>query len=92
MQREMREATPAAQSSLAAEPDSVSPRLTLNERRGATDSGIAAMAHLADKIHFDRETLDRVNAGILLVLIGSGLAACVIGASIYDIGRMIALW
>jgi len=50
------------------------------------------MAHLAEKIHFDRQRLERLNAGILLVLIGSGLAACVIGASIYDIGRMISLW
>jgi hypothetical protein len=49
------------------------------------------MAHFADKLHF-AETLDRVETALLLGLIGSGLAACVMGAVIYDLGRMISLW
>lgn len=51
------------------------------------------MAQLVGKAHFvDRQTLERLNAAILLGLIGSGLAACVIGAFIYDVGRWIAVW
>ena len=50
------------------------------------------MAHFADKAHLDRDTLARLNSALMLGLVGSGLAACVIGASIYDIGRMVAAW
>jgi hypothetical protein len=53
----------------------------------------AVMAHLADKIHFvDKQTLARVNSAIMLVLIGSGLAACALGALIYDLGRLFSAW
>jgi hypothetical protein len=51
------------------------------------------MIHFVDKIHFaDKETLDRVESAIVIGLIGSGLAACVIGAVIYDFGRMFSIW
>jgi hypothetical protein len=50
------------------------------------------MAHLAEKIHVDRDTLDRVESAIMLSLVGGGLAACAIGAVIYDIGRMVSIW
>jgi len=50
------------------------------------------MAHLADKAHFDKRTLARVNSGILLGLIGGGLAACVLGAVAYDVGRLFSNW
>jgi hypothetical protein len=40
----------------------------------------------------DKQSLDRVNSAIMLGLIGSGLAACVIGASIYDVGRWFSIW
>jgi hypothetical protein len=54
---------------------------------------MASMIHLAGKSHFvGKQSLDRVNSAIMLVLVGSGLAACVIGASIYDIGRWFSLW
>jgi hypothetical protein len=46
------------------------------------------MAHLADKAHVDRRTLARVNSAILLGLIGGGLAVCVLGALIYDVGHL----
>jgi hypothetical protein len=49
------------------------------------------MAHFMDKAHF-AETLDRLETVIVLGLIGSGLAACVIGAAIYDFGRMFSIW
>ena len=50
------------------------------------------MAHFV-KAHFvDKQTLDRVNTVIMLGMIGSGLAACVIGAFIYDVGRLLSVW
>jgi hypothetical protein len=50
------------------------------------------MAHLAEKAHVDKATLARVNSGIMFGLIGSGLAACAIGAVIYDVGRWFSVW
>ena len=50
------------------------------------------MTHFADKVHFDKDRLDRVNSVVMLGLIGSGLAACAIGALIYDFGRMFSMW
>jgi len=51
------------------------------------------MAHLAEKLHFaDRQTLERLNSAVILGLIGSGLAGCVIGACIYDVSRLIENW
>lgn len=50
------------------------------------------MAHLADKTHFDRHTLARVNSAIMLGLIGGGLLVCVLGAVIYDVGRLLSVW
>ncbi len=48
------------------------------------------MAHCADKAHFvDKHTLARLNSALMLGAIGSGLAACVLGALIYDIGRLV---
>jgi hypothetical protein len=44
------------------------------------------------KAHFDKDTLDRVESAIMLGLVGSGLAACAIGAFIYDVGRWISVW
>ena len=44
------------------------------------------MAHLVDKAHLDKHTLARVNTALMLGLIGTGLAACVFGAVVYDIG------
>jgi hypothetical protein len=42
-------------------------------------------------IHFaNRKTLTRLNTAVMLGLVGSGLAACAIGALIYDVGRL--LW
>jgi hypothetical protein len=51
------------------------------------------MAHCANKIHFvENGTLDRVETAIVLGVIGSGLAACAIGAIVFDFGRMISIW
>jgi hypothetical protein len=50
------------------------------------------MAHLADKAHFDKRTLARVNSAILLGLIGTGLAICVLGAVVYDFARLFSVW
>lgn len=51
-------------------------------------------AHLisAHKLHFDKQTLDRVESAIMLGLVGGGLAACVIGAVVYDLGRVFSIW
>lgn len=45
------------------------------------------MAHLMEK-----ETLLRANSVLMLALVGGGLAACAVGAVIYDIGRMVGAW
>jgi hypothetical protein len=51
------------------------------------------MTHSVGKAHFvDKETLDRLNTVVMLGLVGSGLAACVIGAFIYDVGRVLSVW
>jgi hypothetical protein len=50
------------------------------------------MAHLADKAHFDRHTLARVNSAVMLTLIGGGLLVCVLGAAVYDLDRLFSSW
>jgi len=50
------------------------------------------MAHLAEKAHFDRHTLARVNSAVIFGLIGGGLLVCALGAFVYDVGRMLTLW
>ena len=50
------------------------------------------MAHLADKLHVDKQKIDRVELAVLLSFIGSGLALCVLGAAVYDIGRAFSVW
>jgi len=52
-----------------------------------------AMAQTVQRAHFvDKQVLDRLNTVIVLVLVGSGLAACVIGAFTYDVGRLLSAW
>jgi hypothetical protein len=51
------------------------------------------MAHFVDKAHFvDRQTLARLNTAIVLGLIVTGLAACALGAMVYDVGRLFSAW
>jgi hypothetical protein len=50
------------------------------------------IAHLADKAHLDGHILARINSAIIFGLIGGGLFACVLGALVYDIGRVFAVW
>ncbi len=50
------------------------------------------MTHFADKLHFDWQKLDRLESAVLLSLIVGGLAACVLGAVAYDIGRAFSIW
>jgi len=50
------------------------------------------MTHFADKLHIDKQKIDRVESVVLLSLIGSGLALCVLGAVAYDIGRLFSVW
>ena len=47
----------------------------------------AAMAHLVDK-HF----VQRANTAVLLSILWGGLAACAIGAMIYDIAYWLKAW
>ena len=54
--------------------------------------GAVAMAHLADKLHVDKQKIDRAELAVLLSLIGSGLGLCVLGAAVYDIGRAFSIW
>ena len=50
------------------------------------------MAHLVDKVHVDKHTLARVNTILMLGLIGTGLAVCVLGAVVYDLGHLFSAW
>jgi hypothetical protein len=51
------------------------------------------MAHLLERGHFaDKQTLARLNTAIMLALIGGGLATCVMGAFVYDVGRLFSIW
>jgi hypothetical protein len=50
------------------------------------------MARIVRAIHVDRHTLARVNNAIMIGLFGSALAACMIGASVYDVGRLFSAW
>jgi hypothetical protein len=50
------------------------------------------MIQFADKLHVDRQTIDRIESALLLSLIGGGLAVCVLGAAAYDVGRALAVW
>ena len=45
------------------------------------------MAHFVEK-----ETLLRANSALLLAIVGGGLAACAVGAVVYDIGRVVGAW
>jgi hypothetical protein len=38
------------------------------------------------------QTIDRVESALLLSLIGGGLVLCVLGAAVYDIGRVFSVW
>jgi hypothetical protein len=52
-----------------------------------------AMGQTVQRAHFvDKQVLDRLNTVIVLVLVGSGLAACVVGAFAYDVGRLLSAW
>ena len=52
-----------------------------------------AMVQIVQIVHFvDKEMLARLNSVIMLVLVGSGLAACVVGAFAYDAGRLLSAW
>jgi len=51
------------------------------------------MVHFFKKGHFvDEQTLARVNTAVVLGPIASGWAACVIGALINDVGRLLSVW
>jgi hypothetical protein len=50
------------------------------------------MASMLHKAHLDRHTVARINNALMLALFGSGLFACMIGASVYDVGRLFSAW
>lgn len=51
------------------------------------------MAHFVAKAHcLDKQMLGRINSVVLLGLIGTGLASCVFGAVVYDVGRLFSAW
>ena len=50
------------------------------------------MARILRNIHFDRHTIACLNNAIMFGLFGCGLFACMIGASVYDVGRLFAAW
>ena len=50
------------------------------------------MTHFADKLHIDKQKIDRAESVVLLSLIGGGLALCALGAAAFDIGRLFSVW
>lgn len=51
------------------------------------------MAHFVAKAHcLDKKMLGQINSAVLLGLIGTGLASCVFGAVVYDVGRLFSAW
>lgn len=50
------------------------------------------MTSILGKAHFDRHTVARFNNALMVALVGSGLFACMIGASVYDVGRLFSAW
>jgi hypothetical protein len=50
------------------------------------------MAHFAGKLHVDKQAIDRVESVVLISLIGGGLTLCVLGATVYDVGRAFSVW
>jgi hypothetical protein len=50
------------------------------------------MTHFADKLHVDKQEIDRVESVVPLSLIGGGLAICVVGAAAFNIGRVFSVW
>jgi hypothetical protein len=50
------------------------------------------MTPFADKLHVSRQKIDRVESAVLLSMIGGGLALCIFGATVYDIGRAFSAW
>jgi len=61
---------------------------------GGFANRLARMPHFAGSYfhrpHLVRDVLDRVESAIVLGLIGAGLAACALGAVVYDVGRWFA--
>jgi len=57
-----------------------------------TSADDITMASILRNIHFDRQTIARLNNAFMVVLFGSGLFACMIGASVYDVGRLFSAW
>jgi hypothetical protein len=39
-----------------------------------------------------KEFFDRANRALLITMVGGGLVACAVGASIYDIAEWLDLW
>jgi hypothetical protein len=59
----------------------------------ANGYGTAAMIHILEKAHFiDRRILARLNTAVVFGPVLSGLAACMLGAIVYDVGRWFSIW
>jgi hypothetical protein len=39
-----------------------------------------------------KDVFDRANRALLIMMVGGGLVACAVGASIYDIAEWLDLW
>jgi hypothetical protein len=50
------------------------------------------MAHFADKLHVNKQIIDRVESAVLLCFIGGGLMLCALDAAVYDFRRVFSVW
>lgn len=57
-----------------------------------TSVGDMTMTRILPTIHFNRQTIARLNNAIMFGLFGCGLFACMIGASVYDVARLFSAW
>jgi hypothetical protein len=54
---------------------------------------VLCMAQIVENVHFvDKQILGRLSTAVMLILVGSGLAACIVGALTHDVGRLLSAW
>jgi hypothetical protein len=46
------------------------------------------IADFADKAHIDLVLLGRINSAVIMGLVGGGLVACAVGATLYDLAQL----
>lgn len=68
---------------------------TMNEctlTNGRAPHHVVRVAQIVERVHVvNKQMLDRLSTVVLLALVGSGVATCMVGALTYDIGLVLRL-